>query len=380
MTTIRAQTTSIATTNQQILEELQLTRQTLNSLLQAVATELQAIRNVNESQLDQLLGIIENTGIAAERVDQFLPQISLSLNNLLFAQRACCLPIAPPDLPLLPPSLPPITPVTSDLCRRMRAIAYQYRDLFALLVDNAIGVGALSATLVTGLVGTVLAPETVGLSIVVAGAIAAAITSALGLYVRDQIVPADEQLESMLIEAFAVRQDGWEAANEAFGPAVEAEMGLAGRAFRVFFIALSGFRRAFDEDADLGDISQYPGNCGQAAGWLGHVDYVDFGSPVQERIYRWGSPIVMTNVNPFGNADGPARYFSPGGGVPGGSVFWNSSDVTVTISLWSGQTLIVNQSVSPGEQVTLDDNYTLGYVATSTSVLATTGTLRFLIN
>jgi hypothetical protein len=220
-----------------------------------------------------------------------------------------------------------------------------------------------------------LAPETGGLSAVGLAALAAglsALISEAGSEIGDVPQPTRERAAKA---AYNARSGGAASASSAALQVLRDEQPvlITAGAFVAFWTLWGGLRRAFDPNANIGNWTPYPEICEAC---YGHVDYVDDGSPTLERIYRWGSPIVMMrNVPGLGGPARPNVYFR----VPDGTVFRNESPHTVYIAVWNyTPTLIINRPISPGGSITLQ-NVNAGYVCTSPTVTCPPGTLKFCI-
>jgi hypothetical protein len=283
-----------------------------------------------------------------------------------------------PPIPLLPPTLPdtPYAPGGDPvLCKRIQKEIDNILTVWEQMVDVAEIAGVVSVAALAALIGGALAPESAGLSAVGLAALAAGLSALISEAAGEiESVPQPTR-ERAAKAAYNARSGGASSASSAALQVLRDEQPviITEGAFAIYWRLWGGLRRAFDPGADIGDWTPYPDICTSC---YGHVDYIDFGSPVVERIYRWGNPILMlTSVPGLSGSAGPARYFR----VPDGTVFKNESPHTVNIAVWNyTPTLIVNQPIAPGGSITLQ-NVNGGYVATSTSVVCPPGTLTFCI-
>jgi len=283
-----------------------------------------------------------------------------------------------PPIPLLPPDLPDVPHTPGGdlvLCKRIQKEIDNILVVWEQAVDIAQVAGVVSVAALAALIGGALAPETGGLSAVGLAALAAglsALISEAGSEIGDVPQPTRERAAKA---AYNARSGGAASASSAALQVLRDEQPvlITAGAFVAFWTLWGGLRRAFDPNANIGDWTPYPEICEAC---YGHVDYVDDGTPTVERIYRWGSPIVMMSRVP--GLGGPARpnvYFR----VPDGTVLRNESPHTVGIAVWNyTPTLIINRPISPGGSITLA-NVNAGYVSTSPSVLCPPGTLKFCI-
>jgi len=287
----------------------------------------------------------------------------------------------PPDLPqipVLPPDLPdvPYAPGgDSILCKRIQKEIDNILTVWEQMIDIAQIAGIVSVAALAALIGSALAPETGGLSAVGLAALSAGLSSLIaeaGGEIGD--VPQATR-ERAAKAAYNARSGGAASASSAALQVLRDEQPviITAGAFTAFWTLWGGLRRAFDANADIGDWTPYPEICEAC---YGHVDYVDDGSPTVERIYRWGSPIVMMrNVPGLGGPARPNVYFR----VPNNTVFRNESPHSVLMSVWNYEPrLIINRSIRAGESITLQ-NVNAGYVCTLPNVTCPPGTLKFCI-
>jgi len=306
----------------------------------------------------------------------------IRLLSVIARQPQCgCLPPNvqfPPDLPpipLLPPVLPdtPYTPGGDPvLCKRIQREIDNILLVWEQMIDVAEIAGVVSVAALAALIGGALAPESAGLSAVGMAALAAGITALISEAGSEIGTVPQPTRERAARAAYAGRSGGAASASSAALQVLRDEQPVivTEGAFVIFWRMWGGLRRAFDPGADIGDWTPYPDIC---ADCYGHADYVDYGEPDEERIYRWGEPIQMRNDVPGLNQPiGPFRYFR----VPDGTIFRNNSPHTVGIAVWNyAPTLIINQAVAPGGSITLN-NVNAGYVSTSTALLCPPGTLQ----
>ena len=283
-----------------------------------------------------------------------------------------------PPIPLLPPTVPD-TPYTSGgdlvLCKRIQKEIDNILVVWEQAVDIAQIAGVVSVAALAALIGGALAPESGGLSAVGLAALAAGLSALIaeaGSEIGDVPPPTRERAAKA---AYNARSGGAARASSAALQVLRDEQPVivTEGAFVAFWTLWGGLRRAFDPNANIGDWMPYSEICESC---YGHNDYIDFGFPNLERIYRWGDPILLlTEVPGLPGSAGPGRYFR----VPDGTIFRNESPHTVYIAVWNyTPTLIINRPISPGGSITLA-NVNAGYVTTSLSVLCTPGTLRFCI-
>jgi len=283
-----------------------------------------------------------------------------------------------PPIPLLPPDVPdvPYAPGGDPvLCKRIQREIDNILTVWEQAVDVAQIAGVVSVAALAALIGAKLAPETAGLSAVGLAALAAGLTALIaeaGSEIGD--VPQATRERAAKV-AYNARSGGAASASSAALRVLRDEQPviITEGAFVVLWTMWGGLRRAFNLNADIGDWTPYPNICEDC---YGHNSYIDHGSPVAERIYLWGDPIVvLPQVPGLPNTFGPNRYFR----VPDNTVFRNDSPHTVSIAVWNYvPVLIVNQPIPPGGSITLS-NVNAGYVATSTGVLCPPGTLKFCI-
>jgi hypothetical protein len=283
-----------------------------------------------------------------------------------------------PSIPLLPPTLPdtPYAPGGDPvLCKRIQKEIDNILTVWERMIDVAEVAGVVSVAALAALIGAALAPESAGLSAVGLAALSAglsALISEAGGEIASVPQPTRERAAKA---AYNARSGGAASASSAALQVLRDEQPvfITEDAFAIFWRMWGGLRRAFDPGADIGDWTSYPEICSNC---YGHVDYVDDGQPVLERIYRWGEPIMMMSAVPgLGGGRPVAAYFR----VPDGTVFKNESPHTVDIAVWNyTPTLIISQPIAPGDSITLA-NVNAGYVATSTSVVCSPGTLKFCI-
>jgi len=309
----------------------------------------------------------------------------IRLLSIMARQPQCgCLPPNvqfPPDLPpipLLPPTVPdtPYVPGGDPvLCKRIQKEIDNILTVWEQMIDIAEIAGIVSVAALAALIGGALAPESAGLSAVGLAALAAglsALISEAGTEIGNVPQPTKERAAKA---AYNARSGGAASASAAALQVLRDEQPVivTEGAFVIYWNLWGGLRRAFDPSADIGDWTPYPDIC---ADCYGHVDYIDFGFPVVERIYRWAEPITMlTEVPGLPGSAGPGRYFR----VPDGTIFRNESPHAIFIAVWNyTPTLIVNQDIPAGGSITLS-NVNAGYVATSPSVLCPPGTLRLCI-
>ena len=273
-----------------------------------------------------------------------------------------------PPIPLMPPVLPdtPYTPGGDPvLCKRIQREIDNILLVWEQMIDVAEIAGIVSVAALAALIGGALAPESAGLSAVGLAALAAGITALISEAGSEIGTVPQSTREQAARAAYAGRSGGAASASSAALQVLRDEQPviITEGAFVIFWRMWGGLRRAFDPSVDIGDWTPYPDICTDC---YGHVDHVDYGEPVEERIYRWGGPIQMINyVENLSGAVGPIRYFR----VPDGTIFRNNSPHAVIISVWNyAPTLIINQTVAPGGSITLN-NVNAGYVSTSTALL-----------
>jgi hypothetical protein len=278
----------------------------------------------------------------------------------------------------LPPDVPDVPYAPGGdlvLCKRIQKEIDNILVVWEQMIDIAQVAGVVSVAALAALIGGALAPETGGLSAVGLAALAAglsALISEAGSEIGDVPQPTRERAAKA---AYNARSGGAASASSAALQVLRDEQPvlITAGAFVAFWTLWGGLRRAFDANADIGDWTPYPEICSNC---YGHNDYIDFGFPVPERIYRWGGPInLLTQVPGLPGSAGPGRYFR----VPDGTTFRNESPHTVRISVWNyTPTLIINQTIAPGGSITLA-NVNAGYVCTLPPVTCPAGTLKFCI-
>jgi hypothetical protein len=309
----------------------------------------------------------------------------IRLLSVIARQPQCgCLPPNvqfPPDLPPIP-LLPPVVPDTPYipggdpvLCKRIQREIDNILTVWEQMIDIAEIAGVVSVAALAALIGGALAPETAGLSAVGLAALAAglsALISEAGTEIGNVPQPIRERAAQA---AYNARSGGAASASSAALQVLRDEQPviITEGAFVIYWRLWGGLRRAFDLSADIGDWTPYPDIC---ADCYGHVDYIDFGFPILERIYRWAEPIpLLTEVPGLPGSAGPGRYFR----VPDGTIFQNNSPHAVWVSIWNYvPTLHINVLTQPGQSVTLFD-VNAGYAVTLTDVLCPPGTLRLCI-
>jgi len=283
-----------------------------------------------------------------------------------------------PPIPLLPPDLPDVPHTPGGdlvLCKRIQKEIDNILVVWEQAVDIAQVAGVVSVAALAALIGGALAPETGGLSAVGLAALAAGLSALIaeaGSEIGDVPQPTRERAAKA---AYNARSGGAASASSAALQVLRDEQPvlITAGAFVAFWTLWGGLRRAFEPNANIGDWTPYPEICEAC---YGHVDYVDDGTPTVERIYRWGSPIVMMSRVPgLGSPPRPNVYFR----VPDGTTFRNESPHAVWMYVWNyAPRLIINRSISAGESITLA-NVNAGYVCTYPPVLCPPGTLRFCI-
>jgi hypothetical protein len=288
------------------------------------------------------------------------------------------LPSDLPPIPLLPPDVPDVPYAPGGdlvLCKRIQKEIDNILVVWEQAVDIAQVAGVVSVAALAALIGGALAPETGGLSAVGLAALAAglsALISEAGSEIGDVPQPTRERAAKA---AYNARSGGAASASSAALQVLRDEQPIffTQNAFTIYWRLWGGLRRAFDAGADIGDWAPYPEICSNC---YGYVDYVDDGAPTVERIYRWGSPIVMMSRVPgLGRPPRPNVYFR----VPDNTVFRNESPHAVWLYVWNyAPTLIVNQGIPAGGSITLS-NVNAGYVCTYPPVLCPPGTLKFCI-
>jgi hypothetical protein len=291
--------------------------------------------------------------------------------NVQFPENLPPIPVLEPELPDTP-YVPGGDPV---LCKRIQKEIDNILFVWEKIIDTAKIAGIVSVAALAAIIGGALAPETAGLSAVGLAALSAGITAV--------IAEAGSEIASV---PQAVRERAAKAAYNARGGGAAAASSAALQVFRneqpaffiqnafaIFWRIWGGLRRAFDANADIGDWTSYPEICEAC---YGHVDYVDDGNPTVERIYRWGSPIVMMrNVPGLGGSSRPNVYFR----VPDNTVLRNESPHAVRLYVWNYvPTLIIARDILAGASITLS-NVNAGYVCTYPPVLCPPGTLKFCI-
>lgn len=283
-----------------------------------------------------------------------------------------------PPIPLLPPDVPDVPYAPGGdlvLCKRIQREIDNILTVWEQMIDIAQIAGVVSVAALATLIGGALAPETAGLSAVGLAALAAGLTALIaeaGGEIGDVPQPTRERAAKA---AYNARSGGAASASSAALRVLRDEQPviITEGAFVALWTMWGGLRRAFDPSADIGDWTPYPEIC---ANCYGHNDYVDYGTPILERIYRWGEPIFMSNYIPgLNNPIGPTRYFR----VPDGTIFRNESPHAVWVSIWNYvPTLHINVLTQPGQSVTLFD-VNGGYAVTLPNVLCPPGTLRLCI-
>ena len=283
-----------------------------------------------------------------------------------------------PPIPVLEPELPdtPYTPGGDPvLCKRIQKEIDNVLFVWEKIIDVAKIAGIVSVAALAAIIGGALAPESAGLSAVGLAALSAGITAVIAEAGGEIASVPQATRERAAKAAYNARSGGAAGASSAALQVFRGEQPafFVQNAFAVFWRMWGGLRRAFDANADIGDWTPYPEICTNC---YGHVDYVDDGSPNVERIYRWGSPVVMMSRVP--GLGGPARpnvYFR----VPDGTTFSNGSPHSVWMYVWNyAPTLIVSQGIPAGGSITLS-NVNAGYVCTYPPVLCPPGTLKFCI-
>jgi hypothetical protein len=283
-----------------------------------------------------------------------------------------------PPIPLLPPTVPD-TPYAPGgdlvLCKRIQKEIDNILVVWEQAVDIAQVAGVVSVAALAALIGGALAPETGGLSAVGLAALATGLSALIaeaGSEIGDVPQPTRERAAKA---AYNARSGGAASASSAALQVLRDEQPvlITAGAFVAFWTLWGGLRRAFDPNGNIGDWTPYPEICEAC---YGHVDYVDDGTPTVERIYRWGSPIVMMSRVPgLGGPSRPNVYFR----VPDDTVFRNESPHAVWMYVWNyAPALIVNRSIPAGGSITLS-NVNAGYVCTYPPVLCPPGTLKFCI-
>jgi hypothetical protein len=287
----------------------------------------------------------------------------------------------PPDLPqipLLPPELPdtPYVPGGDPiLCRRIQKEIDNILTVWEQMIDIAQIAGIVSVAALAALIGSALAPETGGLSAVGLAALSAGLSALIaeaGGEIGDVPQPTRERAAKA---AYNARSGGAASASSAALQVLRDEQPvlITAGAFVAFWTLWGGLRRAFDANANIGDWMHYPEICSNC---YGHVDYVDIGSGMVERIYRWTSPVVMMNSIPGTQYNaGNLAYFR----VPDNTTFKNESNHVIRLLVWNySGVLYINRSVAAGESVVLP-TVNGGYVCTSPTVTCPPGTLKFCI-
>jgi len=291
--------------------------------------------------------------------------------NVQFPENLPPIPVLEPELPDTP-YVPGGDPV---LCKRIQREIDNILFVWEKIIDVAKIAGIVSVAALAAIIGGALAPETAGLSAVGLAALSAGITAVIAEAGGEIASVPQATRERAAKAAYNARSGGAAGASSAALQVFRGEQPafFVQNAFAVFWRMWGGLRRAFDANADIGDWTPYPEICEAC---YGHVDYVDDGSPTVERIYRWGSPIVMmSNVPGLGGPARPNVYFR----VPNNTVFRNESPHSVVMSVWNYEPrLIINRSIRAGESITLQ-NVNAGYVCTSPNVTCPPGTLKFCI-
>lgn len=318
-----------------------------SDLLSAISSDINTLRFVTENSRLQLLGILENTGIAAQAVDENLPIIRDRLADLLDMQRACCI-ARPPDVPLLPPELPDDTSDSSLLCKRMHAVARLLRDVFQRLVFVVGSTGLLGAPVLLSYLATVAPELLAAMSGISAQAVSEVISRFLRTTAPSALVPDDDQLRQAVNDAYAQSGSGLYASNSAFRDSLSSSMGIVSGAFNAFFLALGGFARAFDETVEI-DVSGIDEDCGQGQESDAFEEsqlQVDYGG-ITRVYYSWPNRYGVIGISglfsPFSRPMTPFGVLSPLFRVINNS----SLDVTVYIYRDSdGASAVI--SLSPG--------------------------------
>jgi hypothetical protein len=287
----------------------------------------------------------------------------------------------PPDLPqipVLPPDLPdvPYAPGgDSILCKRIQKEIDNILTVWEQMIDIAQIAGVVSVAALAAIIGGALAPETGGLSSVGLAALSAglsALISEAGGEIGD--VPQATR-ERAAKAAYNARSGGAASASSAALQVLRDEQPviITAGAFTAFWTLWGGLRRAFDPSADIGDWTPYPEICSNC---YGHVDYVDITSGSTERIYRWGSPVVMMDSVPgTGYSAGNSSYFR----VPDNTTFRNESNNQVWLFVWNySGVLYISRGVAAGESVVLP-TVNGGYVSTIPPITCPPGTLKLCI-
>jgi hypothetical protein len=308
----------------------------------------------------------------------------IRLLSVIARQPSCgCLPpnvqIPPnlPPIPLLPPTVPdtPYTPGGDPvLCKRIQREIDNILTVWEQMIDIAEVAGVVSVAALAALIGAALAPESAGLSAVGLAALAAGLSTLISEAGAEIGSVPESTRERAAKAAYNARSGGAASASSAALQVLRDEQPviITEGAFVIYWGLWGGLRRAFDPSADIGDWTPYPDIC---ADCYGHVDYVDIGSPV-ERIYRWGSPVIMMNSIPGTQySAGSNVYFR----VPDDTTFRNESPHAVSINVWNySGVLYLSQSVPAGSSITIPVTNG-GYVGSAANVVCPPGTLRFCI-
>lgn len=311
-------------------------------------------------------------------------QIIIARLSVLQASQAwCCgagsVPVQMPPgyetVPLLPPVRPPLTQTVTDpvLCQRIQREIDNILDSWERVVEVVETAGAISASALIALVGTVLAPESGAVSLAIAAACATAVSTGIGLLGEQLSDTPTTVRQNAARAAYGARAAGSDVASDSALAVLRPEMvPPLDHAFALFWQLWGGLRRAFGSD-DIGDYSGYPIIC---LDLYVHNSEVVHGSPVLERIYLWlyDSGIVMSSEVPgVTSGTGPTRYLRD---LPVGTVIYNNSPATIGVAYWSyaGQ-LVTYQPVAPGGSFTVNVPWNGGYVSTPASVTIPLGTL-----
>jgi hypothetical protein len=310
----------------------------------------------------------------------------IRLLSVIARQPQCgCLPPNvqfPPDLPPIPllPPIVPDTPYTPGgdpvLCKRIQKEIDNILLVWEQMIDIAEIAGVVSVAALAAVIGAALAPESAGLSAVGLAALAAglsALISEAGSEIGNVPQPTRERAAKA---AYNARSGGAASASSAALQVLRSEQPviITEGAFAIYWRLWGGLRRAFDPGADIGDWTPYPEICSNC---YGHIGYQDDARPGLERIYLWAEPILMFDRVP--GLGGEARPFNAYFRVPDGTIFRNESPHSIWLYVWDyAPTLIVNQSISAGDSITLS-NVNAGYVVTYPPVTCPDGTLRFCV-
>jgi len=283
-----------------------------------------------------------------------------------------------PPIPVLEPELPdtPYTPGGDPvLCKRIQKEIDNILFVWEKIIDVAKIAGIVSVAALAAIIGGALAPETGGLSAVGLAALSAGITAVIAEAGGEIASVPQATRERAAKAAYNARSGGAAGASSAALQVFRDEQAVffVQNAFAVFWRMWGGLRRAFDPSADIGDWTPYPEICSNC---YGHVDHVDITSGGTERIYRWGSPIIMMDSVPGTiYSAGNSVYFR----VPDNTTFRNESNHRVWLYVWNySGVLHINRSVAAGESVVLP-TVNGGYVSTTPPITCPPGTLKFCI-